>query len=219
MKFELDKLPFEPRDLEPHIGSGTVEVHYHKHHAGYMQKLENEIKGQPLADLSLDEIVRSAAADSSIFRNAAQVWNHTFYWNSLAPDGGGTPSGAIADLVERDFGTIERFKSELSDAALAQFGSGWAWLVANAAGTLRVISTSNADNPLRQRLKPLLALDVWEHAYYLDYQNERGRYVEACLNHLLNWHFAESNFELATVTDVDDSDARVIKLAAGSKNS
>ena len=214
MHFTLDKLPYELKDLEPYIGRKTVEIHYHKHHAGYMKKLEKAIKDQPSAELPLDEIVRSAPHSSSIFRNAAQVWNHTFYWNSLAPDGGGNPSGVIADLIERDFGTIENLKSELSEVALAQFGSGWAWLVANESGKLQVTSTPDADNPMRQGLKPLLTLDVWEHAYYLDYQNERGRYVESCLDHLLNWRFAETNYERASVERPDESAAGADRAAA-----
>jgi Fe-Mn family superoxide dismutase len=212
MNFKLDKLPYELDALEPHIGRETIELHYHKHHAGYLRTLADAIEGKPFGELPLDEIVRSAPSGGSIFRNAAQVWNHSFYWNSLAPDAGGMPSGAIADLLERDFGTIKRFKSEFSDRALAEFGSGWAWLVANEAGRLRVISTSDADNPMRQGLKPLLALDVWEHAYYLDYKNERGEYVQACLDHLLNWQFAESNFELASAEEPDFVDTGLARI-------
>jgi superoxide dismutase, Fe-Mn family len=196
MRFELDALPYAPGDLAPHISAETVDIHYHKHHAGYLSKLADEIQGKPLGDLPLEEIVKAAPADSGVFRNAAQVWNHTFYWNSLAPDGGGSPDGAIAELVKRDFGSVDDLKHALAEAALGQFGSGWAWLVGDSSGRLKVQSTSDADNPMRDGLRPLLALDVWEHAYYLDYQNERNRYVEACLDHLLNWRFAESNVDI-----------------------
>lgn len=199
MRFELDKLPYEPGDLAPHISGETVEVHYHKHHAGYLKKLADEIRDKPLGDLPLDELVRSAPTGSNIFRNAAQVWNHTFYWNSLAPNGGGTPDGKISDLLKRDFGSVDDFKRALAEAALAEFGSGWAWLIADQSGRLTVVSTSDADNPMRNGNQPLLALDVWEHAYYLDYKNERGKYVKACLDHLLNWRFAETNLEVAAV--------------------
>jgi len=197
MDFLLPELPYAPDDLEPHISGRTVDVHYHKHHAGYMAKLADAIRGKPLERLLLEDIVRTAPENGDVFRNAAQVWNHTFYWNSLAPDGGGKPSGAVADLLRRDFGSIEDFKQNLATVAKGEFGSGWAWLVADRAGRLRVLSTSDADNPMRDGHQPILAIDVWEHAYYLDYQNERGRYVEACLDHLLNWRFAESNIETA----------------------
>jgi Fe-Mn family superoxide dismutase len=197
MDFTLPELPYAPDDLEPHISGRTVDVHYHKHHAGYMTKLADEIRGKALARLLLDEIVRTAPKNGSVFRNAAQVWNHTFYWNSLAPDGGGGPSGAVAALLKRDFGSIDDFKRNFAAVATGEFGSGWAWLVADQAGRLRVLSTSDADNPMRDGHQPILAIDVWEHAYYLDYQNERGQYVEACLDHLLNWRFAESNMESA----------------------
>jgi Fe-Mn family superoxide dismutase len=200
MRFELDKLPYEPDALEPHISGKTVDVHYHKHHAGYLKKLADEVDGKPhAADLTLEELVRLTPHDGSLFRNAAQVWNHDFYWNSLAPDGGGHPDGAIRDLITRDFGTLERFKSEFADLAASRFGSGWAWLVVDQSGRLRVQSTPNADNPLRDGLQPLLTIDVWEHAYYLDYMNQRGRYIEACLDHLLNWKFARANLELAAI--------------------
>jgi Fe-Mn family superoxide dismutase len=200
MRFELDNLPYEPDALEPHISATTVDLHYHKHHGGYMKKLADEIQGKPLAaDLSLEQLVRTAPDDSSVFRNAAQVWNHTFYWNSLAPEGGGRPDGTIHDLIVRDFGSVERFKRAYAEVAAAEFGSGWAWLVADQAGRLNVLSTSDADNPMRDDQQPLLTLDVWEHAYYLDYRNDRARYIEACLENLLNWQFAQANLELTAV--------------------
>jgi Fe-Mn family superoxide dismutase len=202
MKFELDPLPYRENELAPHIGAETVDLHYHKHHAGYLRKLADEIRGRPIADRPLDEIVKAEKPESSIFRNAAQVWNHTFYWNSLAPKGGGRPSGKLADQLKRDFGDIDNFKQRYAEAAKGEFGSGWAWLVADQAGRLSVLSTTDANNPMREDYRPLLALDVWEHAYYLDYKNERGRYVEACLDHLLNWQFAESNYEMAAIADL-----------------
>jgi Fe-Mn family superoxide dismutase len=199
MEFRLDPLPYEPHALEPHISGQTVDVHYHKHHYGYLRKLESEISGTLAGDLPLNEIVTTAPAGGSVFRNAAQVWNHTFYWNSLAPDGGGRPGGALGDSLKRDFGGIDDFKHRLAEVAMGEFGSGWAWLVADRSGRLSVLSTSDADNPMRsgRRHRPILGLDVWEHAYYLDYRNERDQYVEACLDNLLNWRFAASNFAAA----------------------
>jgi Fe-Mn family superoxide dismutase len=197
MKFKLDDLPYKPDALAPHVSADTVDVHYNKHHAGYLSKLADEIQGKPLGELALDELVITAPPDSSVFRNASQVWNHTFYWNSLAPDGGGKPDGAIADALKRDFGGVSDFKSAFAEAAVSQFGSGWAWLVTDQTGRLTVLSTTDADNPMRDDLLPVLTLDVWEHAYYLDYRNRRAAYIEACLDHLLNWRFAESNFAFA----------------------
>jgi Fe-Mn family superoxide dismutase len=194
-------LPYAPNALEPHVSGRTVDIHYNKHHAGYLKKLADEIRGKPLEQLMLDEIVRTAPEGGSVFKNAAQVWNHTFYWNSLAPEGGGSPSGALADLLKRDFGSVDQFKRNFATVAAGEFGSGWAWLVADQVGRLRVLSTSDADNPMRNGQQPILVIDVWEHAYYLDYQNERGKYVEACLDHLLNWRFAESNIEVAAVAE------------------
>lgn len=193
MKFELGKLPYKIEDLAPYISASTVDVHYNKHHAGYLDKLEAAIRGKPLADLPLEDIVRSTS--DAVFRNAAQVWNHTFYWSSLDPEGGDTPGAALQDQLERDFGGIDKFKQAFGEIAAGEFGSGWAWLVVGSDGRLEVLSTNDADNPLRSDKRPLLTVDVWEHAYYLDYKNERGKYVEACLDHLLNWRFADANFE------------------------
>ena len=216
MRFELDKLPYEPDALEPHISGTTVDVHYHKHHAGYLKKLADEIQGKPqAADLSLEELVGTARHDSGVFRNAAQVWNHSFYWNSLAPDGGGRPEGAVHDLIKRDFGSVERFKRAFAEVAEAEFGSGWAWLVADESGRLRVLSTTDADNPMREGYRPLLTLDVWEHAYYLDYRNERARYIEACLESLLNWRFVQDNLEVAVVKTAGNEVSGGAAVAAG----
>lgn len=199
MKFVLDNLPYELDELEPHISARTVDFHYNKHHAGYMAKLEAALQGDSKAEWPLDEIIRDAhkSKDLPVYRNAAQVWNHTFYWNSITPNGGGKPDGLVATLLERDFGSVQDFKSRFAEVASGQFGSGWAWLVLDADGRLKVESTPDADNPLTRDLTPILTLDVWEHAYYLDYQNDRGGYIESLLDNLLNWHFAEANTQVA----------------------
>ena len=213
MKFELDPLPYALDELEPHISGDTVDTHYNKHHRGYLKKLAEQIEGKALGDLPLDEILRHDRIDTEIFRNAAQVWNHTFYWNSLAPDGGGKPDGTIAGLLERDFGGVDEFKQAFAEAALSEFGSGWAWLVSDWSGRLRVTSTSDADNPMLKDYTPLLVLDVWEHAYYLDYRNERAKYVQACLDHLLNWQFAESNIVITAAENSSIAEAGKLQLA------
>lgn len=201
MNFKLEPLPYEQNALKPHISEATVDVHYNKHHAGYLKKLADEIAGGAEEAMPLDAIVRNAEHGSSMFRNAAQVWNHTFYWNSLSPDGGGTPDREMASALDRDFGGVDDFKSAFADAALAEFGSGWAWLVADNSGRLSVVTTTDADNPMRDGHLPLLTLDVWEHAYYLDYKNERARYIDACIEHLLNWRFASENLALVAASD------------------
>jgi Fe-Mn family superoxide dismutase len=193
MKFELPALPYEMTALEPHIGAQTVDLHYSKHHQGYLDKLEKALAGKPAAESTLEEIILSS--EGGVFNNAAQVWNHTFYWNSLSPQGGGEPGTGLAELIERDLGGLDKFKQEFAEVAAGQFGSGWAWLVANRDGRLRILSTSNAQTPLTDGYVPLLTLDVWEHAYYLDFQNRRPAYIEAYLDHLINWQFAESNLE------------------------
>ncbi len=193
MKFELDPLPYALDALEPHISARTLDFHYNKHHRGYMSKLESALEGKPAAEKSLEEIMLDSSG--SLFNNAAQVWNHTFYWNSMSPDGGAEPSAAMAELLERHFGGLSAFKQEFASVATGEFGSGWAWLVKTAEGTLEILSTHDAENPLRRNLTPLLTLDVWEHAYYLDYQNDRSQYVAAFLDHLIDWSFAEANLE------------------------
>lgn len=192
MNFEVPALPYEKSALSPHISEQTVELHYEKHHKGYMTKLEKALSGTIDEDKELEDIVRAAEGD--LFNNAAQVWNHNFYWLSLDPQGGGDPGDMLGSALARDFGSVTRFKEEFASAAKSQFGSGWAWLVVNDAGRLIVRSSSDADNPLRSQQIPLLTLDVWEHAYYVDYYNERGAYVEAFLEHLVNWGFAQQNF-------------------------
>jgi Fe-Mn family superoxide dismutase len=193
MKFEIPQLPYPKDALAPHITEQTVELHYEKHHKGYLRKLKDAIEGTPLAEQSLEDII-CATGDPHVFNVAAQVWNHTFYWNSLSPEGHSEPTGALADAVDRDFGSLEALQRRLADAANGEFGSGWAWLLKNRDGRLKVTSSSDADNPVRSGSKPLLTIDVWEHAYYLDYQNERNRYVDAVIEELLNWRFAEKNY-------------------------
>jgi len=194
MPIELPKLPFEDNALAPTISSNTISFHYGKHHKTYVDNLNKAIAGTDLAEKSLVEIVRAVAGKpdkTAIFNNSAQAWNHAFYWNSLSPKST-APSKALADRVEKDLGGMAKFKELLSAAALGQFGSGWAWLVLDG-GVLKVTKTPNAETPITTAARPLLTLDVWEHAYYLDYQNKRADYVAAVLDRLLNWEFASKN--------------------------
>jgi len=194
MPIELPKLPFEDNALAPTISSNTISFHYGKHHKTYVDNLNKAIAGTDLAEKPLVEIIRAVAGKAdkaAIFNNSAQVWNHTFYWNSLSPKST-TPSKDLADRIEKDLGGIAKFKEQFSAAALGQFGSGWAWLVQDF-GVLKVIKTPNAETPITTAAKPLLTLDVWEHAYYLDYQNKRADYIAAVLDKLLNWEFASKN--------------------------
>jgi len=196
MKFELPPLPYDKSALEPYISARTLDFHYEKHHRGYLEKLRKEIGDTPKAELSLVEIIRSS--DGSVFNNAAQVWNHTFYWQSMMPGGGGKATGDLLAAIERDFGSQGEFARQLAEAAIGEFGSGWAWLVmAGRGGKLKVIKSDDAENPLKTGDIPLLTVDVWEHAYYLDYQHERPKYVGAFINHLLNWDFAANNYKSA----------------------
>ena len=192
MKFEIPELPYRKNALEPHVSAETVELHYEKHHKGYMKKLRNAIEGKPEAEKSLEDLIRSAEGD--LFNNAAQVWNHDFYWKSLSPTGGGRPSGDLLSAIEESFNSFDAFRESFSDAANGEFGSGWAWLIKDRQGKLRVRSSSDAENPLQQGQRPLVTLDVWEHAYYVDYRNERARYIDAFLDHLVNWEFAAANW-------------------------
>jgi len=195
MGFELPPLPYAKNALAPYIGAETVEVHYEKHHKGYLSKLEKLTQHEPTADKSLEELIRTASGD--LFDNAAQVWNHNFYWKSLSPEGGGDPTGEVASAIDEAFGSADRFRKRFAEAAEGEFGSGWAWLLLAADGRLMVRSSSDAENPLQRGLVPLLTLDVWEHAYYLDYRNERARYVQGFLEHLINWEFAAENLSAA----------------------
>lgn len=199
MAFELPTLPYAKEALEPYISAQTLEFHYGKHHAGYVTNLNNLTKDTELGDKSLEEVVKTTYGDGAkvgIFNNAAQVWNHTFYWNSMKERGGGTPSGALAAKIDADFGSFEKFKEEFIKTGVGQFGSGWAWLVLDQ-GTLKITKTLNAENPVVHGQVPLLTMDVWEHAYYLDYQNLRPKYAQTFLDSLVNWDFAAQNYEAA----------------------
>ncbi len=191
----LPSLPYSREDLAPWISAQTLDVHYGKHHQGYVNNANNLLKDTPLAKLELKAIIQETYQNdgyTGIFNNTAQVFNHTFYWHSMTPDGGGVPEGELATLLETSFGSYQNFYDEFAHAALTQFASGWAWLVQD--GTmLKIIATSNADTPLARDLNPLLTIDVWEHAYYLDYQNRRADYITAWLDHLVNWKFAADN--------------------------
>lgn len=191
MTFELPALPYAKDALAPHISAETIEYHYGKHHQTYVTNLNNLVPGTEFEGLSLEEIVKKSSG--GIFNNAAQVWNHTFFWNSLSPNGGGQPSGALAEAIDKTFGSFDKFKEEFTKTAVTTFGSGWAWLVKNADGSLALVSTSNAGTPLTSGQTPLLTVDVWEHAYYIDYRNLRPKFLEAFWA-LANWEFASANF-------------------------
>uniref|UniRef100_E6QUJ4 Superoxide dismutase [Fe] n=1 Tax=mine drainage metagenome TaxID=410659 RepID=E6QUJ4_9ZZZZ len=191
MTHELPALPYAKDALQPHISAETLEYHYGKHHQAYVTNLNNLIANTEFATMSLEDIIKKATG--GVFNNAAQVWNHTFYWNCLSPQGGGAPSGALAQAINAKWGSFDAFKEAFSKAAVGTFGSGWAWLVKNAAGELDIVSTSNAATPMSSGQKALLTCDVWEHAYYVDYRNARPKYVEAFWN-LVNWSFVSANF-------------------------
>ena len=190
MPHTLPELPYAKTALAPHISAETLEYHYGKHHQTYVTNLNNLIPGTEFEKMSLEEIVMKSSG--GIFNNAAQIWNHTFYWHSLSPQGGGAPTGALGDAINKTFGSFEEFKKVFTQTALTTFGSGWAWLVKNKDGSLAIVSTSNAACPLTAGQKPLLTCDVWEHAYYVDYRNARANYVAAFWN-LVNWDFAAKN--------------------------
>ena len=191
MEHKLPDLPYAKNALEPHISSETLEYHHGKHHQTYVTNLNNLVKGTEFENMGLEEIVMKSTG--GVFNNAAQVWNHTFYWNCLKPNGGGEPSGALADAIKAKFGSFEEFKTQFSQKAITTFGSGWAWLVKNADGSLSIESTGNAGTPMTSSQKALLTCDVWEHAYYIDYRNLRAKYVESFWN-LVNWDFVAKNF-------------------------
>ncbi|MCA2019011.1 superoxide dismutase [Fe] [Vibrio tritonius] len=190
MAFELPALPYAQDALEPHISKETLEYHYGKHHNTYVVKLNGLIPGTEFENKSLEEIIKSSTG--GIFNNAAQVWNHTFYWHCLAPKAGGEPTGAVAEAINKAFGSFEEFKTKFTDSAVANFGSGWTWLVKKADGSLEIVNTSNAATPLTDGVTPLLTVDVWEHAYYIDYRNARPNYMTAFWN-LVNWEFVAAN--------------------------
>ena len=196
MAIELPGLPYPIESLAPHVSAATLEFHHGKHHKAYVDKLNAAIRGSAYESQSLETIIASAyeADDTGVFNNAAQTWNHTFLWNSMSPNGGGEPTGVLADEINARFGGIEEFRAEFKKSALGQFGSGWTWLVRTDDG-LDIVNTGNADTPLIHGMTPLLTLDVWEHAYYLDFQNRRDAYIDAFLSDLINWDFASSNLE------------------------
>ena len=190
MAITLPELPYAQNALEPHITANTLSFHYGKHHNAYVTNLNKLIAGTPFEGQELTEIIK--ASSGGIFNNAAQVYNHTFYWNSMSPEGGGAPTGPVAALIDRDFGSFEKFVEQFKAAGATQFGSGWAWLV-EVNGKLEITKTANADTPLAHGQKPLLTADVWEHAYYLDYQNRRPDYLSVFVDKLINWDFVNSN--------------------------
>ncbi len=192
MAIELPALPYDRTALEPHISGETIDFHYGKHHQAYVTNLNKMIEGTEFADMPLEDIIRKS--QGGMFNNAAQVWNHTFYWNCLSPKGGGEPSGKLADAINAAFGDFAKFKDQFSDTAVKTFGSGWGWLVQRADGSLALASTPNAATPLTGEDTPLMTCDVWEHAYYIDYRNARPKYVEAFWN-LVNWDFVASNLK------------------------
>jgi Fe-Mn family superoxide dismutase len=192
MAFELPALPYAQDALEPHISAETLEFHYGKHHKTYVDKLNGLVEGTDLASKSLEEVVTSS--EGGVFNNAAQIWNHTFYWNCLSPNGGGDASGPVAAAIDKAFGSFAAFKEEFTNSAINNFGSGWTWLVKRADGSVAIVNTSNAATPLTDKgVVPLLTVDVWEHAYYIDYRNARPKYMEAFWA-LVNWEFVNANF-------------------------
>ncbi len=194
MTFELPALPFAKDALAPHMSAETFDYHHAKHHAAYINKLNQLIEGTPDANKSLEEIIMSS--QGGLFNQAAQHWNHSFFWNCLKPGGGGEPTGDLKAAIDRDFGSFAEFRKKFAETAVNTFGSGWGWLVAEG-GKLSLMSTSNADLPMRHGKTALLTVDVWEHAYYVDHRNARPAFVEAFLNHLVNWDFAAANFAAA----------------------
>ncbi|OIO92901.1 MAG: superoxide dismutase [Anaerolineae bacterium CG2_30_64_16] len=199
MAFELPALPWAADALEPHYSARTMSFHYGKHHNAYVTNLNKLIADTPLAEMTLEQIIKAVADDPAkvgVFNNAAQVWNHTFFWHSMKPGGGGRPGGALAARLDEAFGDIDKFAEQFKATAAGRFGSGWGWLVLDG-GALKVMSTANADTPLAHGLTPLLTVDVWEHAYYLDYQNRRPDFIQAFLDHLVNWEFVAENLARA----------------------
>lgn len=199
MAHQLPELPYSLDALEPHISRNTLECHYGKHHATYVTNLNNLVAGTDLEDQSLEATILAVAGDAGkagIFNNAAQVWNHSFYWQGIKPNGGGKPSGTLAARIDSDFGSFDAFKEQFKAAGATQFGSGWAWLVLDN-GVLKITKTANADLPLAHGQKALLTMDVWEHAYYLDYQNRRPDYMTTFLDKLVNWDFVAANLAAA----------------------
>ena len=196
MSIELPDLPYAADALEPHVSAETLGFHHGKHHKAYVDKLNAAIGGTQYEGQALETIIAASheAADAGVFNNAAQIWNHTFLWNSMSPDGGGEPEGALAEAINASFGDLAGFREKFKASAMGQFGSGWTWLVSKG-GALDIMSTGNAETPLTDGITALLTLDVWEHAYYLDYQNRRDAYIDAFLGELINWEFAAQNYD------------------------
>lgn len=192
MQHTLPELPYAMDALAPHISKETLEYHYGKHHAAYVTNLNNLVKGTEFENSSLEDIVKKSTG--GVFNNAAQIWNHTFYWHCLSPNGGGAPTGKLADAINAKFGSFDAFKEAFTKSAIGNFGSSWTWLVRKADGSVDIVNTSNAATPLTTQDKPLLTCDLWEHAYYIDYRNARPKYIETFWN-LVNWEFASKNFE------------------------
>lgn len=191
MSFKQPDLPYDLNALAPFVSEEQMHYHYNKHHAAYFKKLNQLVDGKPESDMPLENVVKSSSG--GVFNNAAQAWNHTFFWHCMSPNGGGNPKGELANAIVRDFGSLENFMTKFSDAATTLFGSGWAWLAANKQGGLEIMALSNADTPLKHDKSAILTLDVWEHAYYIDYRNERPRFIEQ-FRDVINWDFAEKCF-------------------------
>jgi Fe-Mn family superoxide dismutase len=191
MTFQLPALPYAKDALAPYMSQETLEYHHGKHHAAYVNKLNAAIQGTEWAGKSLEDIIRGS--EGGVFNNAAQAWNHTFFWNCLSPKGGGQPRGDLANAIARSFGSYAEFKTKFSEACAGQFGSGWGWLVKRDDNMVEIMTTSNADTPLKHDKTALLTIDVWEHAYYIDYRNDRAKFIAAILDNLVNWDFAASN--------------------------
>jgi Fe-Mn family superoxide dismutase len=191
VSIKLPDLPYAIDALSPHVSKETLEYHHGKHHQGYVNKLNAAIEGGKYEKMSLEDMIRESKGDPKVFNNAAQVWNHTFYWSSMSPNGGGEPRGSMADAIKKSFGSLEKFKEQFTDASATLFGSGWTWVVKEG-DKLSIVQTKDADNPLTQGKKTVLTCDVWEHAYYIDYRNARPKYIEAFWN-LINWEFMEKN--------------------------
>jgi Fe-Mn family superoxide dismutase len=192
VQFELPPLPYAKNALAPHISEETLEFHYGKHHQAYMTNLKGLLEGKPEASKSLEEIIKDSSG--GVFNNAAQVWNHSFFWNCMKPGGGGKPTGELATMIDRDFGGYDKFREQFAKTCVTQFGSGWGWLIEDG-GKLALMQTSNADLPMKHGKKALLTIDVWEHAYYIDYRNLRPKFVETVIDNLLNWDFAAQNLK------------------------
>jgi Fe-Mn family superoxide dismutase len=202
MTFKLTELPYDRDALEPHISARTLDYHHGRHHKDYVDKLNRNIAGTKYENMGIEEVIRASwkSDDKPVYNNASQAWNHTFLWDSMKPGGDGIPTGSLSRLVDDQFGGLDAFREQFRESATAQFGSGWTWLIADD-DALAIVSTADADSPLTAEAKPLLTLDVWEHAYYLDYQNSRDKYVDAFLENLINWEFAQANLDALGARD------------------